>query len=125
MAVRQREYLLTTNRFREPEVATGTEAIGILLTRLIMMEPGTDPLHPDMGVGISRYRYGMDNKEELRKRVETQIDTYLPYFADTYVTLIYCPDHTVNIEITINNVTYVYESASSPIPITLSDIPNG
>ena len=124
MAVRQREYLLTTNKFKEPSQLNGTDAIGMLLLRLIMMETGTDPLHPDMGVGIARYRYTMDTAETLRKRIENQVNTYLPYFSDTTVTLIYCPDHTVNVEITINNVTYVYDSATSPKPIVLDDIVN-
>lgn len=124
MAIRQREYLLTTNKFKEPSQLNGADAIGMLLMRLIMMEPGTDPLHPDMGVGIIRYRYTMDTAENLRKRIESQINTYLPYFSDAIVTLIYCPDHTVNVEITINNVTYVYDSSNSPKPIVLDDIVN-
>lgn len=122
MAIKQREYLLTTDKFKEPSQLTGKNAVGLLLMRLIMMEPGTDPLHPDMGVGIWRYRYTMDKKEELRNRIEKQIYTYLPYFSDADVTLVYCPDKTVNIEITMDNVTYVYESATSPKPITLEEI---
>lgn len=124
MAIRQREYLLTTNKFKEPSQLNGADAVGLLLMRLIMMEPGTDPLHPDMGVGIARYRYTMDTAEELRKRIENQINTYLTYFSDSNVTLIYCPDHTVNVEITANGITYVYDSATSPKPIVLDDIVN-
>lgn len=124
MAIKQREYLLTTNRFKEPIQIEGKQAIGFLLMRLIMMEPGTNPLHPDMGVGIVKYRYTMDTAEELRKRVENQISTYLPYFSDATVSLVYCPDHTLNIEISMNDITYVYESATSPKPIVLDDISN-
>lgn len=122
MAVKQREYLLTTNKFKEPEVKDGQEAVGLLLLRLIIMEPGTNPLHPDMGIGISDYRYTMDKTEELRKRIEDQITKYLPYFSDCNVALIYCPDKTVNVEISVGEVTYVYESSSSPKPILLEDI---
>lgn len=122
MAIMQREYLLTTNKFKEPSVVTGSNAIGLLLMRLIMMEPGTDPLHPEMGVGIGNYRYTMDKEEDLRSRIESQISTYLPYFSDAIVSLVYCPDHTVNIEISMNDVTYVYDSSEAPTPITLEDV---
>lgn len=122
MAVYQREYLLTTDKFKEPSKLTGSNAVGLLLMRLIMMEPGTDPLHPDMGVGIWRYRYTIDRKEELRLRIEQQINTYLPYFSDTDVSLIYNQDKTVNVEITMDGTTYVYDSSQSPKPIKLEDI---
>ena len=42
-----KEYLLTTDEFRNPKVLEGAKAIGILLVRLLLMEPGTNPLHPD------------------------------------------------------------------------------
>ena len=122
MAVKQREYLLTTNRFKEPSVVNGKEAIGLLLLRLIMLDPGTDPLHPDMGVGIRNFRYGMDIKETLKKRITEQIDTYLPYFSDATVSLIWAPDHTLNVEIYYDGIAYVYETGQTSNPITLSDI---
>lgn len=122
MAVKRREYLLTVNKFKEPSVLTEKTAVGMLLMRLIMMDPGTDPLHPDMGVGIRKYRYSMDNASELTRRIESQIRTYLPYFADSTISLVYCPDRTLNIEISMEDAVYVYESATAPIPIYLDDI---
>lgn len=122
MALQQREYLLTTNKYKEPSVVEGKQAIGMLLLRLIIMNPGTDPLHPDMGVGIINYRYTMDIMSELKKKITKQIQTYLPQFSDSIVSLVWAPDHTLNVEITTNDVTYVYESGNSPNPITLSDI---
>ena len=124
MAVKQREYLFSINEFKEPTVLNGSLAKALMLSRLIIMEPGTDPLHPSMGVGISKYRYGLENFEELRKNVESQIETYLPDFQDATVEIIITPNKTCNIEITSDGITYVYDSSSAPIPITLSDIAN-
>lgn len=124
MAVRQREYLLSVNEFNEPEKVEGKSAIGLLLIRLIMMSPGSDPLHPDMGVGIRDYRFGLDNLDKLKARIQSQIETYLPCFQNATVTLIQTPDKVCNIEITIDDITYVYDSAKAPIPITLEDVQN-
>lgn len=124
MAIRQREYLLSTNEFNEPGQLTGKAAIGILLVRLILMDPGTDPLHPTMGVGIRKYRHGINNIDELRKIIQNQIETFLPCYQNATVAIIVNPDKTCNIEITINDVVYVYDSSIVPVPITLSDIEN-
>lgn len=122
MAVKQREYLFSVNEFNEPSKVEGKSAIGLLLVRLIMMDPGSDPLHPDMGVGIRNYRHGLDNLDDLRSRVESQIQTYLPTFQNADVTIIRTPDKVCNIEITINDITYVYDSTTAPIPITLDEL---
>lgn len=124
MAVKQREYLFSVNEFNEPAKVENKSAIALLLVRLIMMDPGSDPLHPDMGVGIRKYRYGLDNLDELQKRVEDQIQTYLPNFQNADVTLIRTPDKVCNIEITIDDTTYVYDSSTAPIPISLEQLKN-
>lgn len=122
MAIKQREYLFSVNEFNEPAVLTGKSAIGLMLVRLIMMDPGSDPLHPTMGVGIRKYRYGINNTEELRKKVQEQIETFLPCYQNATVAIIVTPDKVCNIEIAINDIVYVYDSSIAPIPITLSDI---
>lgn len=124
MAIKNREYLFTVNDFNEPETVEGKPAIALLLVRLIMMDKGTDPLHPGMGVGIRRYRYSISNLEELRKEVQYQIETYLPCYQNADVAIIRTKDKVCNIEITIGDTTYVYDSKTAPIPITLSDIEN-
>jgi hypothetical protein len=90
--------------------------------QLIMMEPGDDPLHPDMGVGIKTYRYSVNTLNELKKRVEDQINTYLPMYQSVNVAILRTPDKVVNIEINLGDITYVYDSASMSKPITLDDI---
>lgn len=122
MSVKQREYLFSVNEFNEPKKVENKSAIALLLVRLIMMDPGSDPLHPDMGVGIRNYRYSADNLEDLRSRVQTQIETYLPEFQNANVTIIRTPDKVCNIEISIDDITYVYDSSTAPIPITLDDV---
>lgn len=124
MAIKEKEYLFSVDRFNKPEVVTKHRAVGLLLIRLILLDPGADPLHPDMGVGIRRYRYAVGKLQELRNRVEEQISTYLPCFPFTEVEIIQTPDHLCNIEITINEITYVYNSSEAPVPISLEDISN-
>ena len=124
MAIRQREYLCSVNEFNEPADVKGKRAIGLLLVRLIVMDPGSDPLHPGMGVGIKKYRYGLNNVEELRKEVDYQISTYLPCYQNATVAIVITPDKCCNIEITIDDVVYVYDSHTAPVPITLADIKN-
>ena len=120
--IKEREYLLSTNSFKTPVVCTQKKAIGLLLVRLILLEPGSDPLHPDMGVGIRSYRYSMNTLDKLKARVEEQIKNYLPCFPAANVTIINTPDHKCNIEITIDDTVYVYDSNEAPVPITLEDV---
>lgn len=122
MAIKQREYLFGTNDFNQPDVLTGRSAIGTLLVRLILMTPGKNPLHPTMGVGVKNYRHGIDNLEDFRKTVEYQIKTFLPCYQNASVAIIVTPDKVCNIEITINDIVYVYDSAKAPVPIKLADI---
>lgn len=120
--IKEREYLFSVDNYNKPVVYNKKQAIGLLLVRLILLEPGSDPLHPDMGVGIKNYRYTMYTLEELRKRVEDQINTYLPCFKASNVSIIQTPDHVCNIEITIDDTVYVYDSKEAPVSIELQDI---
>ena len=47
-----KEYLLTTNEFLVPDHVEGSDAYGLLLLRLLLLQPGQNPLHPAMGVGL-------------------------------------------------------------------------
>ena len=120
-----REYLLYMNNFKQPEILEDKAAIAALLTRLILLEPGTNPLFPTMGVGlVSKYRYLYgDNESMLKDDIRRQISMFLPEAQCTNVNLIYNDDKTVDIEITVDDTTYVYQS-SKMIPITLETIAN-
>lgn len=123
--VKEREYLMSVNKINEPIVESKQRAIALLLLRLILLEPGSDPLHPDMGVGITKYRFSVDTLEELRSRIDDQISTYLPDFLATEINIVINSDRTCNIEITIDNTIYTYDSKNAPVPITLTDMIEG
>ena len=122
MGIKNRDYCCTINKFNTPTVIEGKDAIASRLMTLFMMEPGDDPLHPDMGVGIKTFRYGINNLDQLKNRVETQIATYLPFYQNVNVARIRTPDKVCNIEITIGNTLYVYDSNDVSKPIRLEDI---
>lgn len=122
MSIKNREYSFSVNRFNKPVVVKDHDAIGTRLMELIMMEPGDDPLHPDMGVGLKTYRYSLNSLNDLKKRVEDQIATYLPFYQDVNVAIINTPDKICNIEINIGGMIYVYDSENTSKPITLDDI---
>ena len=122
MSIKNKEYCCSVNKINKPVVITGSDAIGTRLMNLIMMEPGDDPLHPDMGVGIRTFRYSMDNLENLRKRIEDQINTYLPFYQGANINLITTPDKICNIEISLGSTIYVYDSQNASKPIILTDL---
>lgn len=119
--IKEREYLLKTNAFKTPVVLENQQAIAMLLMRLILLDPGSDPLHPDMGVGVRQYRYAMGKEEELKQRIQDQISQYLPCFPAGNVEFEVTSDKLLNIKITIDDTVYVYDSAEAPVPITLED----
>lgn len=124
MAIKQREYLFSVNDFKEPYKIEGKNAVAVSLIRIILLDPGSDPLHPGMGLGIKRYRYStMDKLEDMRIELQNQIDTYLPMYAGAIINLKQKPGYICNIEITIGDTTYVYDE-NAPIPLTLSEVQN-
>lgn len=86
-----REYSMSVNDFNQPKVFERAKALMLLLTRLMILEPGTFQSHPDMGVGlISNYRYSIDDgtlASNLQSRIKTQIDTYLPFLSGVDVSV--------------------------------------
>lgn len=121
MSVKEVEYVASVDQFGKPIIYKNKQAIGMLLMRLLLLEPGSDPLHPDMGVGLRSYRYSMGKRAELETRIKDQINTYLPDFQSSNVTIINTPDKIANIEITIDNNLYVYDSTTAPVALTIDD----
>ena len=120
--IKEVEYLFSATSFKKPKVYKNDKAISTLLCRLILLDPGSDPLHPEMGVGIRSYRYAWGKLDELKARVKEQVDTYLPCFPAAEVDIEITDDKLCNIKISINDTVYVYDSAEAPIPVTLSNI---
>lgn len=124
MSVKKKEYLLSVNSFNRPSSVSGSEAIGVLLMELILMEPGSNPLKPEMGVGIKNYRYAKNRTNELIDRIKSQITEYLPEFLANCTVELEEVSSTklANIRITIDNVSFVYNSETAPVAISLEDI---
>lgn len=123
MAVRPREYLLSVDNFNNPKVVNGQEAIALMLLRIILLEPGSDPLHPEMGVGLKNYRYSLSRKTEIEDAIMAQVTQYLPEFSTSSVNIVEINDKKIcNIEITIDDTTYVYDSETMPVPLTIEDL---
>ena len=122
-----KEYLLTTNVYLKPDVATGSDAYALLLLRLLLLQPGVNPLHPDMGVGLGpRYRFISENDiPMLRSRIKDQIHTYLPpEFSSVTTVKISLKENTkyLLITITAKDTEFVYDTEESSTPIELSDL---
>lgn len=121
------EYLLTTNEYLNPSIAKGADAYGILLVRLLLLEPGTNPLHPGMGVGIGpKYRFiSEDDVLKLESRIQDQINTYLPSeFQNVTTVKLQLNEGTKYLSIIIiaDNRKYIYNTEESDTPIELSDL---
>lgn len=104
-----REYSLKVNDFNEPKVYEKQQALMLLLTRLILLEPGTFQSHPDMGVGlISNFRYRVDDGSlvsDLKSRIQSQINTYLP-FLDGVNVLVEIHDKSFYVTIGIDDLIF-------------------
>ena len=122
MSIKKREYLFSVNNFKNPKYVEGKNSIAMRLMELLLMNPGQDPLHPEMGVGLKNYRYGIDTLEELRDRIQDQIDTYLPMYQNVSIAMIRTPDKLLNIEMSVGDTVFVYESSSAPVQISLDDL---
>lgn len=122
-----KEYLLSTNEYKEPKVAEGSDAYGILLTRLLLLEPGTNPLHPGMGVGLGpKYRFISENDMPmLQTLIQEQVNTYLPseFLTATKVYLeLKSKSKYLQITIIADDTKYVFDTENSSTPIELSDL---
>lgn len=122
-----KEYLLSTNEFLEPKVAEGSDAYGILLTRLLLLQPGTNPLHPAMGVGLGpKYRFiSEDDIAMLQSRIQEQVNTYLPSdFMNVVKAYVELKPNSKYLQITIfaDDTKYVFDTEDSSTPIELSDL---
>lgn len=104
-----KEYHIDTDDFNQPRVSKGKDAVGVLLVRLLLLEPGTDPMRPEMGIGLAtKYRYMFpDRLSDLRKDIYAQLEMYLAPFQRTEVVLS-VKDKELQLEITINDNVYKY-----------------
>ena len=116
------EYLLTTDSFKKPTVLKDNDARGKLLLNLLLLTPGKNPLFPEMGCGLLRYWHIMESQlGEVKKLVEKQIREYLPECMADSVSLSVKNRKYLSIQITCQDIAYVYNSEDSQFPIEVDD----
>lgn len=121
--IKNKEYVMSVTNFRKPKIVEDKSAMALYLTRLLLLMPGSDPLHPDMGVGIINYRYGINTLSDLKQRIKNQIDDWLPAsYANAEVKLTITPDKLLNVQIKINDTVFIYDSSQADQPISLGDL---
>jgi len=75
------ENTLWVDDFSKAKEVDELTAIAIRLNTLILMDPGTMPNDPKMGVGIRKYKFEYANTEtiyKLRNDILEQMEMYLP-----------------------------------------------
>ena len=110
------EYLLDVDKRQQPKVFTKYEGDRINVFRLIMLEPGTFPTHPTLGVGlVSRWRFrDVDTiKSSLASTIEAQLKDFMPQLIDPQVTVTIVNNNNkniINISVRINGeLTYTFK----------------
>ena len=110
------EYLLDADKRQQPKVFTKYEGDRINVFRLIMLEPGTFPTHPTLGVGlVSRWRFrDVDTiKSSLASTIEAQLKDFMPQLIDPQVTVTIVNNNNkniINISVRVNGeLTYTFK----------------
>lgn len=108
------EGLFTTDKYNKPMVLKDKDAVAILLLRLLVMVPGTNRKHPEMGIDIrGRYEYcEEDEVDELNTEIQTQIKTYLPQFNTSSVNCI-TEGRDMKIAIKVDDTVFNFSTASN------------
>jgi len=89
MESQKKELSLSLNSFGEPLELSGKKAWISQIVGLIMLEPGTYPSNPLIGVGLKKYEFEVldSNLSRLRDLISSQIKTYLPDIPFSDVTM--------------------------------------
>ena len=119
------EYTFSVDNFGDPKVLKNAAAIATILTRLLLLEPGTIQSHPNMGVGlVSKYRYTIEDKLiTLRDDFRYQIEKYLPQYQGVEVQ-VYLEGKICYINATIDNIIYAffYDTESNDLKSTFKEL---
>jgi hypothetical protein len=101
------EYSLSIDSFNRPQIFKDKDAVAIKLIELILLDAGTYPTRPNMGVSlISKYRFTTsDDLDTLKNSISDQISTYLPELTSVSVSVTEA-DNDINIEITVDVTVY-------------------
>ena len=125
-----RDYLLGMDDLNRPKVIDMTiikpnvmNSCILMIIRLILLRKGTYPDIPDMGIDIrGRYRFAFESElSMLQHEIQNQIETYLPEFLSSEVTVQMRKGEKdgpkVVIQITVDGTTYelVYNISTNTI----------
>lgn len=107
---------MDVDKRQQPKVFRKYEGDIINVFRLIMVEPGTYPTHPTLGVGlVSRWRFrDIDTiKSSLASTIEAQLKDFMPHLIDPQVTVTIVNNNNkniINISVRINGeLTYTFK----------------
>ena len=65
--------------FAKPITYSGTDAWARQIVQLCMMDPGTIPSNPTIGIGISRYEFLLeDDRRKLCEEINRQVPIFYP-----------------------------------------------
>ena len=122
------DYLLTTSTFNKPLIIKDKDAILTLVSRLILLEPGTISVLPEAGVGlVSKYRYmNKDSIDDLEENIKDQIDKFLPYFTYVDVNITLQENKILIIELDLDDSIFTLKAnISKNNEVTLTELYNG
>ena len=108
------EYLISVDNYKKPKVVEGNKGNYYIILRLLLMEPGTNPLFPLMGCGIkSRGMFILEEEiQDLKLMVQKQVDTYLPDFGLTSIEMELDNNNSLKITISSESEEYTFDSNS-------------
>lgn len=115
---------MAKNDFEDPKVLKGDRAAIYHIIRLIIADPGTYPLHPEMGVGLySNYRYGWNDEilTKLRSHISEQLSIYMPELSGVSVN-VKAVKHQVLITIQFNSTIVTLVSDDKNKTLSIADL---
>ena len=106
------EYLITVDNYKKPKVIRGNKGNYYMILRLMLMEPGTNPLFPLMGLGLrSKSRFvDEDQIQELKVKLDQQINMYLPDLIVNNIKMEMDDNKQLRITISSDTEEYVYNT---------------
>ena len=108
------EFYLDINDFQQVDSVNGLYAIARLIQILCILQPGTYPNHPDMGIGIQNFKFeyaDSDTIASINSRISEQIGKYL---SDPNII-------SVNTELVLNEYTKKKDKLAVKIDLASSE----
>ena len=119
-----KEYLLSTDNFKNPVLKEGNDATGLLIMRLLILDPGTNRRHPSMGIGmLSKLFSSSSDILNLQENIDSQMNTYMPPdIRPSEIKLTGNKKGFLEIHIVVKDIDYIYETENTSNPISIKDL---